>query len=242
MTGTVRAPLVAVALRAEDYAVRRGLPAPPIRVGLRARRRRALADRLRLADPRRPLVITGLSGALDPHLHPGDVVLADTCSVTATPTNPPPGAHSVPAVPSAPPDPRPGARAADACPLTSVDPDRVDPHVDDVLLRELRATGLRVHVGPILTTNRMIDGPDRDRLGATGALAVDLESAHLLALAGPRRVVVVRVIADTPRYPLRHPAIVFAGLTGLRTLSRLGPPLCCWAAVAGTELPKEARS
>lgn len=227
MTGPVRAPLVVVALRAEDYAVRRGLPAPPIRVGLRARHRRALADRLCLADPHRPLIVAGLAGAVHPDLRPGDVVLADDVrSRTARPNDPPSEPHPANAYPvtAAPNDPPQG------------------PHADDALLHELREAGLRVHVGPIVTTDHVVDGPERTNLRTTGALAVDMESAPILALAGNRRVIVVRVIADTPRYPLRHPAIVLAGIAGLHTLSRLGPPLCRWSGTVGATLPKEARS
>ena len=43
----------------------------------------------------------------------------------------------------------------------------------------LRRAGLRVHIGPIVSGPRIVFGPERERLAATGAVAVDMESAWL---------------------------------------------------------------
>ncbi len=49
------------------------------------------------------------------------------------------------------------------------------------LVAALRAQGLRVHTGPVFTSPHIVDDrAERERLAATGALAVDLESAELV--------------------------------------------------------------
>ena len=82
----------------------------------------------------------------------------------------------------------------------------------------LRGAGLTVHVGPIHTADRLVGGPGRAALAATGALAVDLESAILATAAGDRPVLVVRAVSDTPSHPLLSAGIVRNGLTALRSL------------------------
>src|SRR5215469_17100454 len=45
---------------------------------------------------------------------------------------------------------------------------------------ELRRAGLRARAGPIVTVDRLVRGSEHARLAATGAIAVDMESAALL--------------------------------------------------------------
>jgi Nucleoside phosphorylase len=95
------------------------------------------------------------------------------------------------------------------------------------LAERLGAAGLRVHYGPLLSWPRVVDGAERRRLAATGALAVDTESAWL-APPEPVPFAVVRAVSDTAASPLRRPGIVVAGLTALRALRRAVPILDCW--------------
>ena len=46
-----------------------------------------------------------------------------------------------------------------------------------LLAGELRRAGLGVRAGPVVTVDQLVRGPERERLAATGALVVDLESA-----------------------------------------------------------------
>ncbi|MBX6752209.1 MAG: hypothetical protein IRY85_21540 [Micromonosporaceae bacterium] len=96
------------------------------------------------------------------------------------------------------------------------------------LAARLRDAGLCVHYGPILSWPHVVEGAERHRLAATGALAVDMESAWL---APPDEVpfAVVRAVSDTAASPLRRPGIVVAGLTALRALRRAVPALDAWA-------------
>ncbi|MDT4920393.1 MAG: 4-hydroxy-3-methylbut-2-en-yl diphosphate reductase [Pseudonocardiales bacterium] len=105
------------------------------------------------------------------------------------------------------------------------------------LVAELRNLGMRVHHGPIVTTDRLVTGPaERARLASGGAIAVDMESAPIVralaARAGPVPVAVVRVIVDTVDSPLARLATMSAGVRALRTLRRAGPALRAWAGLA----------
>ena len=97
------------------------------------------------------------------------------------------------------------------------------------LVASLRAAGLRVHYGPLLSWPKLVEGAERGRLAATGVLAVDMESAWL---APPETVpfAVVRAVSDTAAAPLLRPGIVTAGLAALRALRRAVPALDAWAA------------
>jgi 4-hydroxy-3-methylbut-2-enyl diphosphate reductase len=135
------------------------------------------------------------------------------------------------------------------------------------LARALRAAGLPVRVGPVLSTSGL--GGDRAALHAeTGAVAVDLESAFLasaflasafLASAFPAsafpasafpvgglraapvsRFAVVRVVVDTPSAPLVHPRTVPNGVRALRVLARVAAALPSWAAAPSASRPAPA--
>lgn len=105
------------------------------------------------------------------------------------------------------------------------------------LVAELRALGLRVHHGPILTRDHVVGGSDeREQLAATGAVAVDMESADIAhAYSRPGLpVAVVRVIVDTVAVPLLRVATLTNGARALSVLRRTGPALARWAALAGS--------
>jgi 4-hydroxy-3-methylbut-2-enyl diphosphate reductase len=85
----------------------------------------------------------------------------------------------------------------------------------------------------VVSVERLAGGREQARTVDPGALAVDLESAWLAAVAGERPVAVVRAISDTPQRPLLSPAALAGGLRALRSLRAAGPSLTRWAAAAG---------
>jgi 4-hydroxy-3-methylbut-2-enyl diphosphate reductase len=99
-----------------------------------------------------------------------------------------------------------------------------------LLAGELRRAGLRVKVGPIATVDRLLRAGQHAALAAAGAIAVDMESAPLLAGAGAVPAVVVRAISDTPEYSVLSPHIVSGGIQALRSLRQTAPVLARWAA------------
>jgi 4-hydroxy-3-methylbut-2-enyl diphosphate reductase len=103
------------------------------------------------------------------------------------------------------------------------------------LAAALRKLGLRVRTGPVLTRDHVVGGADeREQLAATGALAIDMESAEIARAFAQRGlpVAVVRVIVDTAAAPLLHPATLSGGVKALRVLRRLAPALGEWAELA----------
>jgi 4-hydroxy-3-methylbut-2-en-1-yl diphosphate reductase len=102
-----------------------------------------------------------------------------------------------------------------------------------LLAGELRRAGLRVQVGPIVTVDHLVRNGDHAKLAATGAIAVDMESAPLLAGAADRPAVVVRAISDTPAHPVVSPRIVTGGIAALRSLQQAAPVLARWTAAVG---------
>ncbi|GAA3435184.1 hypothetical protein [Kutzneria kofuensis] len=103
--------------------------------------------------------------------------------------------------------------------------------VDDrELALSLRGNGFTVHHGVVADSDHVVGSAERSELAArTGALAVDMESAGVLALAGDRPHAVVRAIVDTPSRPLLGPATLGGGITALRRLAAIGPVLRHWA-------------
>ncbi len=102
-----------------------------------------------------------------------------------------------------------------------------------LLAGELRRAGLRARTGPIATVDHLLRDGEHGRLAATGAIAVDMESAPLLAGAAGSPAVVLRAISDTPDHPVVSPRIVAGGLAALRSLRQAAPVLAQWAAAVG---------
>jgi 4-hydroxy-3-methylbut-2-en-1-yl diphosphate reductase len=102
-----------------------------------------------------------------------------------------------------------------------------------LLAGELRRAGLRVRVGPILTVDHVLKPRELAAAGNSGALAVDMETAPLLAGAAGGPAVVVRAISDTPAHSVLSPRIVADGITALRSLRLAAPALASWAAACG---------
>jgi 4-hydroxy-3-methylbut-2-enyl diphosphate reductase len=101
-----------------------------------------------------------------------------------------------------------------------------------LLAGELRRAGLTARSGPIVTVDHLVHA-DHAALAATGALAVDMESAPLLAGAAGAPAAVIRAISDTPDHPVFSPHIVSGGIAALRSLRRAAPVLARWAAAVG---------
>jgi 4-hydroxy-3-methylbut-2-enyl diphosphate reductase len=99
----------------------------------------------------------------------------------------------------------------------------------DVVAERLARVGLCVRVGTMACTDRVVHHAGRAELAAAGALAVDMESWSLAALAGTRPFAVVRVVLDTTDRPLWRPGTPMRAWRALRVLRRAGPVLGDWA-------------
>ncbi|HET6479705.1 MAG TPA: hypothetical protein VFG35_06630 [Actinoplanes sp.] len=102
-----------------------------------------------------------------------------------------------------------------------------------MLAGALRRLGSTVHVGPIRSSDHLVTGAQRRRIAATGALAVDMETASLRAQAGDRPFAAVRVVTDSVGAPLWSPGTVLRGVRGLQNLRTAAPALRQWAAATG---------
>lgn len=107
------------------------------------------------------------------------------------------------------------------------------------LAAELRRLGLRVHCGPVVSCDSIVAGrEERERLAATGAIAVDMESAAVVRALTERPgatpvSAVVRVVVDTAHSPIARLSTLPAGAKALAVLRRTGPAIRRWADLAG---------
>ncbi|MEZ0075964.1 hypothetical protein [Planotetraspora sp. GP83] len=106
-----------------------------------------------------------------------------------------------------------------------------------LLARDLASAGLTVQTGPLATRDHIVTGRERGRLAGRGVRAVDMESGPLAFTAGGLPFAVVRVIVDTPAFPLLSVATLRQGRAACRVLRRVGPVLARHFA-----LPKEVGS
>ena len=96
----------------------------------------------------------------------------------------------------------------------------------------LRRRGLPVHVGAVVTVDHVVHDPaEREALAATGAIAVDTESA--LLVSGDGSDVVVRAVVDVPGRPLRRPFTPARGVKALAALRAAAPVIEQWATAVG---------
>jgi 4-hydroxy-3-methylbut-2-enyl diphosphate reductase len=105
-----------------------------------------------------------------------------------------------------------------------------------LLAAALRRHGLTAHVGPLTTVPRLTLGRRaRVAAAASGTLALDMESAPLIAAAAAagRAVAALRVVVDGPEQPLLSPSVLRAGLAARRALTAAAPAVADWAAAAG---------
>jgi len=104
-----------------------------------------------------------------------------------------------------------------------------------ILAGVLRRGGLRVRVGPIASSQRLVVRERRRMLQRTGALAVDMESAWLAPVARGQPLVTLRVVLDTHRSELHRPLRTVAGAAvAYRTLRRACALSEDWACALGS--------
>jgi 4-hydroxy-3-methylbut-2-en-1-yl diphosphate reductase len=104
-----------------------------------------------------------------------------------------------------------------------------------ILAGVLRRGGLRVHIGPIASSERLVVGERRQTLSRSGALAVDMESAWLVPVERRRPFVTLRVVLDTNRRELHRPLQTLSGAaTAYRTLRRACSLVEEWANALGS--------
>ncbi|MEP9384850.1 4-hydroxy-3-methylbut-2-enyl diphosphate reductase [Nocardioides sp. KR10-350] len=98
-----------------------------------------------------------------------------------------------------------------------------------LLVGALRRAGFTVHHGPLATAEAIVDDPsERAVLAEAGNLAVDTESALLLAGVPEGQAVVVRAIVDTPDQRLFSLGTAPRGIKALVMLRRAAPVLEDW--------------
>ncbi|MFE9401354.1 1-hydroxy-2-methyl-2-butenyl 4-diphosphate reductase [Streptomyces sp. NPDC006530] len=91
--------------------------------------------------------------------------------------------------------------------------------------------GRTVHTGPLIGSDHVVRGPERADLRATGAIAVDMESAATLKAAqqtGSRPVAAVRVVVDAPEHELVRIGTVRGGISAFRVLRAVLPAFFEW--------------
>jgi 4-hydroxy-3-methylbut-2-enyl diphosphate reductase len=103
-----------------------------------------------------------------------------------------------------------------------------------ILAGVLRRGGLRVQVGPIASSQRLVLRDRRRTLRQTGAIAVDMESAWLAPAAQGQPLVTLRVVVDTDRHELHHPLRTVQGAAiAYRSLRRACELVEEWARALG---------
>ncbi|MFE6905183.1 phosphorylase family protein [Streptomyces erythrochromogenes] len=114
------------------------------------------------------------------------------------------------------------------------DPRGTVPCTGTALLAEALARavpGRTVHTGPLTGSDHVVRGQERAQLRATGAVAVDMESAATLRAAvrgGARPVAAVRVIVDAPEHELVRIGTVRGGISAFRVLRAVLPAFYEW--------------
>ncbi|GGW78541.1 lipoprotein [Streptomyces lucensis JCM 4490] len=91
--------------------------------------------------------------------------------------------------------------------------------------------GRTVHTGPLTGSGHVVRGHERSGLFATGAIAVDMESAATLLTAvraGERPVAAVRVVVDAPEHELVRIGTVRGGISAFRVLRSVLPAFFEW--------------
>jgi nucleoside phosphorylase len=99
------------------------------------------------------------------------------------------------------------------------------------LAAALTAAGQTVHLGRLAQSDHVVRGPERATLRATGAIAVDMESAAMIRAAldqGAPAVAAARVVVDTPDHELMRAGTLYAGITACRVLHDLAPLFLNW--------------
>ncbi|HEU5426512.1 MAG TPA: 4-hydroxy-3-methylbut-2-enyl diphosphate reductase [Actinocrinis sp.] len=190
---------IAAALAIEARALERGLTGTRDARVVRVGQRARNAVRVLPRDDD-ALVVAGVAGGVAPDVRAGDIVVASEVR------GPEGSVVRSPAAPLL-------AAAIRSLGLESAGPG---------------SPPVRVHLGPVATTDRLALGSRRRMLAAEGAFAVDMESSWLGTLAN-RPFAVVRVIVDDAETSLYHPATVPRGRAAINLLTKIVPALERWS-------------
>lgn len=98
-----------------------------------------------------------------------------------------------------------------------------------LIANDLRQMGMDVRTGPIVSSPRLVRGRRRAELAATGAIAVDMESAWFADQLPDHPLAVVRSISDTSAH-----GVVLGGMRAFASLMRIRPSLERWSAALGS--------
>ncbi|MFF7187776.1 1-hydroxy-2-methyl-2-butenyl 4-diphosphate reductase [Streptomyces sp. NPDC008222] len=103
----------------------------------------------------------------------------------------------------------------------------------ELLVKELVRSlpGRTVHTGPLTGSDHVVRGQERSHLLATGAIAVDMESAatlHGAVRTGARPVAAVRVVVDAPEHELVRIGTLRGGISAFRVLRAVLPAFFEW--------------
>ncbi|WP_037908211.1 phosphorylase family protein [Actinacidiphila yeochonensis] len=88
-----------------------------------------------------------------------------------------------------------------------------------------------VHTGTLAESDHVVRGAERSALAATGAIAVDMESAAMrraALAAGACRIAAARVVVDTPEFELVRVGTLRTGIIAFRVLRDLVPAFLDW--------------
>jgi 4-hydroxy-3-methylbut-2-en-1-yl diphosphate reductase len=110
------------------------------------------------------------------------------------------------------------------------------------LVAAVQRRGLQAHLGPVLCVDHVVDGPERARLHATGAIAADMESCFLAVAAGGGPFAVLRVVLDAPGRELKRPGLAAAAARALRVLRRVAPALEDWSVANAATMQSASRN
>jgi nucleoside phosphorylase len=106
-----------------------------------------------------------------------------------------------------------------------------DGYESAALAAALKAAGHTVHTGTLAESDHVVRGAERTALAASGAIAVDMESAAMrrAALAeGAQHVAAARVVVDTPEFELVRVGTLRTGIIAFRVLRDLVPAFLDW--------------
>ena len=102
-----------------------------------------------------------------------------------------------------------------------------------LLAGELRRLGLAASTGTVVSSDHVVTGTGRGRLGELGADVVDIEASAVAEAPWGVPLAVVRAISDTPAQELFSPAGARGVWKALASLRAARPALAAWAAAAG---------
>jgi 4-hydroxy-3-methylbut-2-enyl diphosphate reductase len=193
--------LIAAPMRLEALLLGSGARGARVyRTGMGPARSRAAAKALLREQGDRVLVV-GFCGGLEEGSEPGEVIVADE-------VRPDPRTHATV-----------GAERQEHWRCAG----------SDQLAAALSGHGLAIRRGPVVSVSRLVLGEERQALGESGAIAVDMESLWLAAGAGGRPFGVVRIVLDSPTHELLRPTVALGAVRAANALRRVAGALGGWS-------------